>query len=158
MGRTGIRAVAIVIKDNKILLMHRTRDGKQYWVFPGGGVKEDEKVENAVVREITEEASLKVEIIKLLYSHKYSDIGHKQFFYLCKYTSGKPKLGNFNELQAMKDGDQTYKPMWVDIKQLPKLLLYPLEIRDWVIKDLKTGFKNTPRTAILETKDLRQAI
>src|SRR3989344_5741696 len=109
MRRTRVRAVAIVFKDNKILLMQRAHDGKEYWVFPGGGIEEGELVENAVIREIEEEASLEVEIIKLLYSHKYSDIKHEHYFYLCKYVSGAPKLGNFNEFQTMKEGSQTYK-------------------------------------------------
>ena len=158
MGRTGVRAVAILIKDNKILLMHRSRDNKKYWVFPGGGVEKNESVQNAVIREIEEEASIKSEIIKLLYSHKYSDTDGCHYFYLCKYISGTPKLGNFNELQIMKKGNQTYKPIWVNIKKLANLLPYPLEIRDWLIEDFKNSFKDAPRSAILETKDLRQKI
>lgn len=43
-------------------------------------------------------------------------------------------------------------------KKLPKLLLYPLEIRDWLIEDLKTNFENTPRVATLESTNLRQEI
>ncbi len=158
MSRTGIRAVAILIKDDNILLMHRTRDGKEFWVFPGGGVEEGEKVEDAVIREIEEEATIKAKIGKLLYTHNYSDINHKHYFYFCEYISGTPKLGNFNESQRMKEGSQTYKPTWVNIKSLPKLLLYPLEIRDWLTEDLKNNFQDTPRKETLETKDLRQSI
>lgn len=43
MSRTGIRAAGILIKDNKILLIHRTREGKEFWVLPGGGVEKNEK-------------------------------------------------------------------------------------------------------------------
>lgn len=77
MTRVGIRAVAVLVKDDKVLLIHRTRDGKEFWVFPGGGVEEDEKIEEAVVREVEEEASIKCKIVKLLYTHIYSDLGHK---------------------------------------------------------------------------------
>ena len=135
MARVGVRAVAILIKNDEILLIHRTRDGKEFWVFPGGGKEKDETVEKAVVREVEEEASIKCKLIKLLYTHIYSDLGHKQFYYLCKYLSGNPKLGEYNELQTMKGENQAYEPVWVKIKELSKKLLYPLEIRDWLIED-----------------------
>lgn len=158
MKTSGIRAVAILIKDNQVLLMHRTRDGKEFWVFPGGGKEEDESVEEAVVREVYEEATIKCTIVKLLYIHIYSDLGHKKYYYLCKYESGTPKLGGFNEKETMEKGEQTYKPMWISLVDLPKMLLYPLEIRDWLIQDYKTNFNNTPRTATLKSTDLRQEI
>jgi len=156
MSRTGIRAAGILIKDNKILLIHRIREGKEFWVFPGGGVEKNERVEDAVVREIKEESSINCKATRLLYIHEYSDIGHKQFYYLCKYISGTPKLGDFNELQAMKSEDQAYEPVWVEIRKLPKMLLYPLGIRDWFTEDYKNNFKDAPKTAALKTMDLRQ--
>lgn len=118
--------------------------------------RKERKVEDAVVREIEEEAGIKSEIVKLLYAHNRSDINHEHYFYLCKHISGTPKLGNFNEMQAMKNESQIYKPVWVNIQELPKLLLYPLEIRDWIIEDYKNNFKGAPKTATLKTIDLRQ--
>ena len=156
MKKVGIRAVAIIISEGKVLLIHRTNNGKEFWVFPGGGKEENEKVEEAVVREVEEEASIKCKIVKLLYTHIYSDLGHKQFYYLCEYVSGDPKLGEYNESQTMKEEDQTYEPVWVKIDDLPEKLLYPLEIRDWLIQDYRTDFKDTPRTATLKSTELRQ--
>ena len=48
------RAVGVIIKDNKILLMRRIKNGQEYYVFPGGGVKEGESTETAIIREIRE--------------------------------------------------------------------------------------------------------
>lgn len=115
MGKVGIRAVAILLNGNEIFLVHRNQDGKEFWVLPGGGVEEGEKVENAVVREVKEEASIKCKIVKLLYTHIYSDLGHKQFYYLCKYISGYPKLGEYNEFHTMKAGNQIYDPIWINV-------------------------------------------
>ena len=81
MARTNARAAAVLIKDDKILLRHRTRDDKEFWVFPGGGVEEGEKAEVTVVRELEEEASLKTKVVKLLYTHTYSDIDHHQYYF-----------------------------------------------------------------------------
>jgi 8-oxo-dGTP diphosphatase len=153
------RAVCIILKDNKVLLMHRgnTRDGKDFWVFPGGTVEENEAAENAVIRELEEETSVKATVDRKLYSHDYTT--NEQHYFLCKYVSGKPKLGDFNEAKTMQeDPDEIYDPQWVPLKKIPEMLLYPLEIRDWLIEDLKSGFQNDPREETLEVSDLRQSL
>ncbi|MBU0569423.1 NUDIX domain-containing protein [Patescibacteria group bacterium] len=158
MARKNIRAVAILVNNDQILLIHRTHDGKEFWVLPGGGVEEKEKIEEAVVREVEEEASIECKIVKLLYSHIYSDLGHKQFYYLCKHISGNPKLGEYNEFQTMKEENQTYEPVWVKISKLKKILLYPLEIRDWIIDDFRNSFSGKPKSLTIKTTKLRQQI
>lgn len=134
------------------------RNGKEFWVFPGGGQESNETTEEAVVREVKEETNVKCKSIKLLYTHIYPDIKHKLLFYLCEYISGKPKLGNYNEMKSMKDENQIYLPKWVSLKVTPNLLLYPLEIKNWLIADLKNNFEKTPRTETLNSKELLQKI
>ncbi len=153
-----IRAVAIIIENGKVLLIHRINHNKEYHVFPGGGVENGETVEQAVLREVTEETSLKIKIEKLLYHHVYDD-NSEQFFYLCHYISGEPKLGDGNEKRDMeKSSTNFYNPVWYEIKNLPQLLLYPLEIRDWLIEDIKTNFENTPREAKIKISELRRSL
>ena len=151
-----IRAVAIVLKDETVLLMHRRKSGKEYYTFPGGALEPRETLEEAVLREIREETTLEVKIEKLLYHHIYDD-DSEQFFYLCSYLSGDPKLGNGNERREMSDAN-FYEPIWFEINKLPQTLLYPLEIRDWFIADFRTNFINTPREAILKLSELRQSL
>ena len=55
MARTGIRASAIIFKDDKLVLIHRHNNGREYWVLPGGGVEEGETAQQAVVREVTDD-------------------------------------------------------------------------------------------------------
>ncbi len=156
--RKHIRAVAIIIKDNDVLLMWRKNQGKEYYVFPGGGTEENETVEEAVLREVREETTLKVRIEKQLYHHHYIN-DSDQYFYLCSYLSGEPTLGEANEKEDMlKDNGNFYQPVWMKIEDLKILLLYPLEIRDWLLEDVKNDFKNTPREASIELKELRQSL
>lgn len=49
--RTNKRAVGIIIKDEKLLVFHRFKEGQWYYAFAGGGVEEGETEEEAVVRE-----------------------------------------------------------------------------------------------------------
>ncbi len=152
------RAVAIVIRDNEVLLMERKNNEKHYFVFPGGGVEEGETIEEAVLREVMEETTLKVKIEKKLYAHYY-DSSYKgrssQFFYLCSYISGEPKLCEANEKEDMKKGNNYYKPQWVKVDVLQNLLVYPLEIRDWLLEDIKNNFVNAPKEAHLNVEELR---
>ncbi len=153
-----IRAVAIIVNHDKILLIHRINNSEEYYVLPGGGVEQGETVEQAVLREVREEASIKIKIEKLLYHHIYDD-NTEQFFYLCSYISGEPKLGDGNELREMeRNTANLYDPVWYEIQKLPELLLYPLEIRDWFINDIKTNFQNIPREATLKVSELRQSL
>lgn len=152
------RAVAIILHEGKVLLMHRNRKGFDYYVFPGGGVEAGETVEEAVVREVEEETCLKIRLDRCLYYHDYNDESD-QYYYLCEYLSGIPKLGEANEKESMrKNGQNIYEPIWVDVCRLKKMLVYPLEIRDWLILDLKEGFSEAPKKATLRVEDLRQTL
>ncbi len=153
-----IRAVAIIINNGNVLLMHRISSGKECHVFPGGGVERGETIEQAVLREVQEETSLEVKIEKMLYHHILDD-NTEQFFYLCHYVSGEPKLGDGNEAREMVETHiNFYNPIWYEIKDLSLLLLYPLEIRDWLIEDIKTDFENVPREAKIKVSELRQTL
>ena len=58
-------AKAIIIKDDKILLNRcRHRDGSVYYDLPGGGQHQYESLEEAVCREVKEEAGYDVEVCR----------------------------------------------------------------------------------------------
>lgn len=157
--KLSIRAVGIVIHNGQLLVMQRERGKDMYFVFPGGKVEANETVEEAVAREIMEEFSIDVEIDKIVYKH-YLDHDERgkseQHFYLCTYISGEPKLGDSNEKAAMERGEKYYKPQWIDLDKISGIPLYQLEIRDWLLEDIKSDFVNTPREERLKVSDLRQ--
>ncbi len=149
----------MVADHGRILLMRRVSKGREYYVFPGGGVETGESLVEAVKREVQEEASLEVEIKWPLYHHVYDD-GSEHWFYLCRYVSGSPQLGQGNEMDAMRaNPSELYEPLWYEINRLPELLVYPLEIRDWFIADYRAGLsRREPRQANIALKDLRRSI
>ena len=52
-----------VVKDGRLLLVRRaSRRGKGNWQVPGGFVEQDETIEEAVVREVMEEAGVITEV------------------------------------------------------------------------------------------------
>ncbi|MDO8592041.1 MAG: NUDIX domain-containing protein [bacterium] len=152
------RAVAIVLHNNNLLVMWRKKGDREYYTLPGGGVEPGETVEEAVIREVKEETSLDIKISKQLYQHSYDD-GTSQYFYLCDYISGEPQLDSQAvELTKHRNGTNFYKPMWLQVSKLSGTLLYPLEIRDWLINDLAAGFTKQVRSANLKVSKLRQTL
>lgn len=68
-------------------------------------------------------------------------------------------MGEGNEKEAMlKDPADFYLPIWTEVNQLKELLVYPLEIRDWLLEDIKNNFKNTPRDAQMTVEELRHSL
>lgn len=55
-----VLAGAIIIKNEKMLLLHRA--SKDWYELPGGKLEQDEDVEDTVVRELKEELSVDIEI------------------------------------------------------------------------------------------------
>jgi len=111
-------AYAILIKDNKILLMRMKRTEKYF--FPGGGVEKGEKLEDGLRREAREETGLEIEINKFFYfreSFVYYDPLDKAlhnfgFFYLC--TSKTLDLISDEKVEDY----EAEKPRWLDLDTL----------------------------------------
>ena len=61
-----IRAGIVLIEDDKVALIERYRDGKHYFVFPGGGADGDETPKQAAIREMDEETGLRVTVKRKL--------------------------------------------------------------------------------------------
>lgn len=124
-----IRVAGIIIKDNKILLMERKKDGKHYWVFPGGSVEKGETETNALQREIREETNIEIKIESKLVT--MIEKNRQEVYYICSYVTGNVSLPKDSVEQARisKEG-QFYKPQWKNYKNIKKLNLLPLFIRD----------------------------
>lgn len=120
--RTNIRANAIVVKDGKILLIHRKKNGDEYWVFPGGGIEENESGEEAVVREVKEETDLEVLEVREIFKAGNDD-GRNHPYYVVAVGEGKPKMSTAAP-ESNTDIDW-YNPEWVEMGQLEGKVVYP---------------------------------
>jgi 8-oxo-dGTP diphosphatase len=158
------RAAAIVFYNNSILLMYRKKNGKIYYVFPGGTIEKHESSQTAAIRELFEETSIIAEPIKLLYNLRITDIPTKdknilsykdEFFFLCKYISGNPNLSEKSEEYQRSSHNNFYKPKWLPINQIKNILLYPLEIRDLLVQDLRDDFKSNETKIEINYSKLR---
>ncbi|GMV65830.1 MAG: NUDIX hydrolase [Candidatus Omnitrophica bacterium] len=64
---TRIRVAALILKGDTILLAEHEKGGRRYWLLPGGGVEYGESIEEALKRELIEEAGLDIEVDQLLW-------------------------------------------------------------------------------------------
>ena len=122
------RVIGIVIKNNKVLLMRRLKNGQEYYVFPGGGVEENESFEEALKREMKEELSINIENPKLLFEleNQMQDQygGHmtgypNEHYFLIENFTGQPELGG-PEKERTDDKNQ-YFLEWIEMENTAKI-------------------------------------
>lgn len=84
-----------VVHDGRLLMVRRaSRRGRGNWQLPGGFIEPDETIEQAVVREVQEEAGITAEVEGVLgLRNRYDqDVGNGIYIVLLlKPVSGEPK-------------------------------------------------------------------
>ena len=63
----GIRVAGLLRVNNSVLMVEHIKNGKTYWLLPGGGVNIGEEVKTALQRELKEELNLKCGVNDLLF-------------------------------------------------------------------------------------------
>lgn len=94
-----IRVAGIIKINGGYAFMHRKnvikrKNFREYYTFPGGGLEENETLEEGVKREIKEEFGINVKVIKKLYEMYSEKFNQREYFFLCEYESGVFGTGN----------------------------------------------------------------
>ena len=127
-----VSARAIIIEDGELLAMFRRKkkdDGsyKEYYVIPGGGVEDNETLEETCVREIKEEFNVDVKILGYLGSdEKETTVGH---FFHAEIIDGIPTLGG--EENDRNNPDNYYEIRKINIDMLDDI---NIDAKDLIIK------------------------
>jgi ADP-ribose pyrophosphatase YjhB (NUDIX family) len=102
--RYGISAAALVLDDDRLLLVnHREPGAYDFWLPPGGRLEGSESILDCARREAFEETGLTVEPERILYVQEFVEPGYHfcKFFILCKGFSGELTLAN-------RDADESW--------------------------------------------------
>jgi ADP-ribose pyrophosphatase YjhB (NUDIX family) len=125
-----MRVAAIIIKDNKMLLMHRFKNNEEYFTLLGGSVEDGEDLEQALVREIKEESNLEISGLEFLW--QLDNRGREDNYFLVKNFSGDLKLGE-PELSRQNENNK-YIPTWVNLSDLKDIDLRPVEVKEKILE------------------------
>ena len=100
---------AVIKKNNKYFIAQRNRNKHfaYHYEFPGGKVDNNENFENALKREIKEELSINIKIIKKIASEKYNDemIDIEVHYFLCEVQNDKIILSEHEEMKWVQKDD-----------------------------------------------------
>lgn len=136
----NVRARAIIPYQGGLVLIHRIKqeegNKREYYVFPGGGVEENENLTDCVMREVREE--LGIEVVPLRELYRTNGYNGLQVFFLCEYISGIIGTGcgpEFNSSEYKKHGQ--YLPLILPLTDIPNTNIYPTEIRDALVVDIQ---------------------
>lgn len=118
------RGSAVIIEDDKIAVIRREHNGEVYYVFPGGGIEDGERPEEATVREAMEELGVQIELQTLIGTVNFNGTQH---FFLATIVGGTFGTGKGEEY-GIDRNKGTYTPMWISIDKLEMLDVRPMEI------------------------------
>ena len=135
-----------MIEDDKVALIERFRNGKHYFVFPGGGADNGETPEDAAIREMEEETGLRVTIIcKLVEIH--FGLSTQHYFYV-ERRAGEFGTGTGEEYTEADPDDPAqgvYIPVWMPLSELPEHdNVYPAEVAKLVARSVEGGWPTEP--------------
>ncbi|KGR76233.1 NUDIX domain-containing protein [Ureibacillus sinduriensis] len=123
-----VRACALIIENDSILLVEFEDEKGVHYNLPAGGVEPNESVVEAVKREAKEEASIDVEVgpLALVYEYvpqmsanKFGETPSLQLIFDCKIKNGTTPM-----LPKNPDPKQV-GVKWIQLAELAGISLYP---------------------------------
>lgn len=134
-----IRPSAVIIEDNKIMLLRYSYGNNDVFQFPGGNMEEIETLEETLARELLEELNLTTSIEKLILSAQVINEKKNQATLHCLFEGKILK-----NTKPIINPEQTtaIEVVWKEIEQLAHLNLYP-SVGNKLIDLLKNGSYST---------------
>ncbi len=141
-GRFNYRACAIILNDNKILVM--TDENAPYYYLIGGKVELHETAENAVLREIKEEMNVNAEIVRPLWvcqNFFTEKVTKDRYHEICVYflvDISKTDISEKGNKFVLKEGKHILTFEWLNISELDDKYLVPEFIKNEIVDLPKT--------------------
>ncbi len=107
-----------VVKDGRILLVRRaTSRGRGYWQIPGGFVEREETLDQAVVREVREEAGVEARLrgVLAMRSRLHDQSNSTYGVFLLDWSAGEPA----------PDGIETDRAEWLELDEIERIRPLP---------------------------------
>lgn len=129
-------------QTKQILLIHRWKNGEEYFVIPGGGAESGETAVQSAQREIREELgwSLSEKQLQPAFTFRNSQRLEIYFRATISHTSAPMIQGE----EALRSHAQNiYQPEWLDIEAIRNLNIQPEGLKNLLLDCLtQEGLKN----------------
>lgn len=125
-------ACATIVRNKKVLLVRHSCEQKPDfgdWLLPAGRPEMGEGLEEALKREMKEELSLKVEIVRKIIEHIDPYTGDKLTNFLCTPLTSKIEISS--ELSEAK---------WFTLDEIKRLRKIDPDLKKFLINGLKLNF------------------
>jgi len=140
-----IRASAIVVKDNRLLLVKHQHPvtGFEWWVPPGGRLEDGETIYECAKLETYEETGLTVELGEIIYLREFIDLENArhnlEIFILASAFEGEPAITHL----IPEDLDAAYikEVRFLSQQEMKGLTVFPEILKDVFWQDLNSGRK-----------------
>lgn len=140
MMRAGV--ILFNPQTKQILLIHRWKNGEEYFVIPGGGAESGETAVQAAQREIQEELgwSLSEKQLQPAFTFRNGQRLEIYFHASISHTSAPMIHGE----EALRSHAQNiYQPEWLDIEAIHNLNLRPARLKNLLLDcPTQEGLKN----------------
>ncbi|MDZ4860655.1 MAG: NUDIX domain-containing protein [Candidatus Hydrogenedentes bacterium] len=129
-----IRVAAIIAQQGELLLVRHLKQGKSYWLLPGGGIEYGEPLAEALQRELREEACIEIKVGGLVMVNDTIPPGNARHTINLCFTatilSGEVQRGSDPRVVEVR---------FVPLDEVESLSFYP-DIRHELIPALHAGF------------------
>jgi|SRR5688572_32959184 len=142
----GKAARAIIIENDKFLVMYRNKYGSEYYTLVGGRVLDNEGIGEALVREVREETGLKIRSGRLVFIEEHAAPYNEQYIYLCDVEShGDIAIDDASEEGQMNKLDMNvHRLHWIQSKSFAQLQFRTPQLQQAIVTALKKGFPKEP--------------
>ncbi|WP_067607069.1 NUDIX domain-containing protein [Nocardiopsis listeri] len=140
-----VRAGAIVIRDDLVLLIEFEDEGEPFYEIPGGGVEEGETPRAAVLRELWEETRLAGTMAREV-AHVWKD-GRREHYFLLEAE------GEVGALEDLDTGGGV--PRWIPVDRLPTTPVWPRRLAWRIAHWYAAGWPTRPTELADSIRDLR---
>jgi 8-oxo-dGTP pyrophosphatase MutT (NUDIX family) len=133
-----LAAGALVVENDRLLLVHHFRPGVlDFWIPPGGGVMDGEELPVAAVREVAEETGLVVEALSLAYIDELliSDTRQCKFWFMARRLGG-----SLSALPEAARAEYIVETAFLSRAEMVGKIVFPSVVVDEFWTHLQDGF------------------
>ncbi len=132
-----MRAGVIVYNPflDKVLLIHRWKNGQEYFVIPGGTIELGERPLETALREMKEEVNLNFSADQLYTAFSLNNQGKEEYYFYTSLSTDETPLMQGEELER-SSRQNIYQPKWVSLQDIHSHNLRPESLKSLLLEFL----------------------